>query len=184
MNPLPFGKYVNYLGQEDGVTRREFDNSNLGEYYMLDLSYCHRGKRLNVNMLYDIFGSYSNQTGEEVCTIMLNEVTASKSNTNYYNRVGFICLMMRGLMLEDWLSSQVKNPTCGDKMLVYVLCHVFVRHAMIHTKTCPWCTILAMGSEFNYAASCQTHLLDMGNHIFRVLRPKPTHQFHCNNQPC
>ena len=173
MNPLPFGKYVNYLGQEDGVTRCEFENSNLSEYYTLDLSFCHRGKRLNANMLYDIFGSYSNQTGEEVCTIMLNEVTASKSSTDYYNRAGFICLMMRGLTLEDWLSSQVKNLTRGDEMSVYVLCHVFVRHAMIHTNTRSWCTILATGSEFNYAASCQTHLLYMGHHIFRVLRPKP-----------
>ena len=173
MNPYPFGKYVNYLGLEDGMTRREFENSNLSDYYNLDLSHSHHRKRINNSMLYDIFGSYSNQDADTVRKIMIKEVTGDPSSLDYYGRAGFICLMMKGLTMEQWLEKQVSKNTRGDEMAVYILCHIFIRHCLIHTKNKSWCSILPSGTYINYATACQTQLLYMGNNIFGVLTPKP-----------
>ena len=173
MNPHPFSRYVNYLGAEDGMTWRDFEMSVLSEYYNLDMSYCHRGKRLYPGMLYEIYGSYSGQTGDVVRDLMLNKATCSQANKDYYDRAGFICLQMKGLTFDEWLEQQVRKSSKGDEMSVYILSHLFMRHTMIHTKNKAWCSILPTGGNVNYAAACQTHLLYMGNSIFGLLVPKP-----------
>ena len=173
LNPHPFRKYVNYLGKEDGMSHSDFESSSLSEYYELDLSMCHIGKRLNANMLYEIFGSYSGQDGKTVRMLMLDEVTKNPGNLGYYECAGFICLTMKNLTLEEWLEQQVKSTVRGDEMSVYVLSHLFMRHTMIHTKNRAWCSILPSGNRINYAMACQTHLLYLGNDIFGVLRLKP-----------
>ena len=94
--------------------------------------------------------------------MILNEITCSEANSNYYSRAGFICLMMKGLCLDDWLEQQIHKITQGDEFSIYVLCHSFMHHAMVHTKNKPWYTIQQMGGNFNYASACQTHLLYMG----------------------
>ena len=173
LNPHPYGRYINYLGPEDGMSRTEFETSNLSEYYSLDLSYCHRGKRLNASMLYEIFGGYSGQDSDTVRNLMLNEVTCSESNLDYYERAGFICLQMKNTNMDDWLQHQTKSSVRGDEISVYILCHLFMRHAMIHTRNKAWCSILPTGGNINYAMACDTHLLYMGNNIFGLMLPKP-----------
>ena len=124
-------------------------------------------------MLYDIFGTYSNQDGDLVRVLMLNELTCSEANNNYYGRAGFICLQMKGMSLGDWCEQQARKNTRGDEFSIYVLCHLFMRHAMIHSKSQPWYTIQQMGGGFNYTSACHTHLLYMGNQRYGILIPKP-----------
>ena len=125
INPHPCGRYINYLGQDDGMSRREFKANNLSEYYTLDLSHCHRGKRLNLSMLFEIFGGYSGQDGDTVRKLMLNEATCSRSNLDYCERAGFICLEMKNTNFNDWLQHQTKSTSRGDEISVYILCHLF-----------------------------------------------------------
>ena len=106
INLHPYGHYINYLGQDDGMTCKEFEESSLSEYYLLDLSYCHRGKCLNANMLYEIFGGYSGQDSDTVRKLMLNKATCSESNLDYYECAGFICLQMKNTNINDWLQQQ------------------------------------------------------------------------------
>ena len=174
INPHPYGCYINYLGIKDGMTCLEFEASSLSEYYMLDLSYCHRGKRLNPNMLYEIFGGYSGQDSSTVRRLMLNEAKCSKSNLVYYKRARFICLQMKNTTFNDCLQQQTQSTTRGDEISVYILCHLFMCHAMIHTKNKAWCSILPTGGNINYVMACNTHLLYMGNNIFGLMIPKPS----------
>ena len=155
------------------MSRREFEASSLSEYYTLDLSYCHHGKRLNSSMLYEIFGGYSGQDSDTVRKLMLNEATCSRSHLDYYERAGFICLQMKNTNFNDWLQHQAKSTARGDEISVYILCHLFMQHAMIHTRNKAWCSILPTGGNINYAMACDTHLLCMGNNIFGVMIPKP-----------
>ena len=183
INPHPYGRYINYLGQDDGMSRREFEASSLSEYYTLDLSYCHRGKRLNSSMLYEIFGGYSGQDSDTVRKLMLNEATCSRSHLDYYKRAGFICLQMKNTNFNDWLQHQAKSTARGDEISVYILCHLFMRHAMIHTRNKAWCSILPTGGNINYAMACDTHLLYMGNNIFGLMIPKPAPTSIVSNVP-
>ena len=66
LNPHAYSDYINYINNKDGITHKDFENSMLSEYYTLDLSHCYIGNRINVNMLYDIFGNYSQMTGDGV----------------------------------------------------------------------------------------------------------------------
>ena len=118
LNPIPFTKYVSYIGKEDGMSRREFEANLLSEYFTLDLSLGYINYKWNNNMLYDIFGSYSNQDGDVVRALMLNELTCSEVNNNYYGRAGFICLQMKGMSLDDWCGQQARRNTRGDEFSV------------------------------------------------------------------
>ena len=173
LNAIPFTKYVSYIGKDDGMSRREFEENLLSEYYMPDLSHGYTNYRWNNNMLYDIFGLYSNQDGDTMRKLMLNELTCSEGNNNYYGRGGFICHMMKGMSLHDWREQQARKSTRGDEFSVYVLCNLFMCHAMIHLKSHPWYTIQQMRGGFNYTSACQTHLLYMGNQRYGILIPKP-----------
>ena len=173
LNPIPFIKYVCYISKEDGVSHRKFEANLLSEYFMLDLSHGYVNYKWNNNMLYDIFGTYSNQDGDVVRALMLNDLTCSEVNNNYYGRAGFICLQMKGMSLDDWSKQQACRSTRGDEFSVYVLCHLFMHHAMIHSKSRPWYTIQQVVGGFNYTSACQTHLLYMGNQRYGILIPKP-----------
>ena len=135
LNPIPFTKYVSYIGKEDGMSHREFEANLLSEYFTLDLSHGYVNYKWNNNMLYDIFGTYSNQDGNVVRALMLNELTCSEANNNYYGRAGFICLQKKGMSLDNWCEQQACRSTRGDEFSVYVLCHLFMCHAMIHSKS-------------------------------------------------
>ena len=41
LNPHAYSDYINYISEDDGVTRKDFENSMLSEYYTLDLSQCY-----------------------------------------------------------------------------------------------------------------------------------------------
>ena len=66
LNPYAYTDYINYINKEHGVTRRDFENSALSEYYTLDLSQCYNGNHINADMLYDIFRNYSQTTCDGV----------------------------------------------------------------------------------------------------------------------
>ena len=180
LNPIPYGCYINYISEDDGVIRKEFENSILSEHYTLDLVYNHRNSRVNSSMLYDIFGEYSHQNADTVRLQMLNEVTTSTANYESYESTAFVSLRMKSLSMDEWLSRQQHKLTRGDEISVYIFSKLYNCHTMVHTKSKPWCTILPTGPAVNYAAACQTHLLYMGKYVFGLLRPKPLPQQHLN----
>ena len=173
LNPIPYGRYVNYISKEDAVTRKDFENSVLTEYYNLDLELCYTGKRIDASMLYSILGRYSNQPADAVLLSMFNEVTRTKANIDFYESTGFVCLRMKELSLDEWLQQQFHKTIHGDELAAFVLSKLYNHHTMIHTAKKPWCTNMPTGPNYNYAAACHTHLLFMGNNMFGILLPKP-----------
>ena len=110
-------------------------------------------------MLYAIFGGYSGQDSDTVRKLMFNEATCSESNLDYYERAGFICLQMKNTNFNDWLQHQAKSSSRGDEISVYILCHLFMCHTMIHTWNKAWCSILPMGREkLRYLRYCARHV--------------------------
>ena len=174
LNPVPYGQYINYISEKEGITVREFKDSILSEHYTLDLQYnYHANGHQNKSALYMMFGLYSNDNADNVRLNLLNEVTQSVNNFEFYESTGFVCLRMKELSLDEWLSKQQHKTTKGDEITVYILSRLYNQHAMIHTKKKLWFTIVPTGPNFNYAAVCQTHLLYMGNHVYGLLLPKP-----------
>ena len=174
LNPVPYGRYINYISEEEGITVREFEDSILSKQYTLDLQYNYHGNgHQNKSALYTIFGLYSDDNADTVQLNLLNEVTHCVNNFKFYESTGFVCLHMKKLSLDEWLSKQQHKTTKGDQITVYILSRLYNQHTMIHTKKKPWFTILPTGLNFNYAAACQTHLLYMGNHVYGLLLPKP-----------
>ena len=128
-----------------------------------------------MNMLYNIFGNYSQMTGDGVQLLLLREVGSSLQSFEQYECAVYICLKMKEISLEYWLTRQTHHMICGDEIAVYVLSKLYNRHTMIHTAKKTWCTILPVGCNVNYAAACHT-LLFMGNHMYGELHPKPLPQ--------
>ena len=106
LNSHAYSDYINYVSKNDGVTHKDFKDSMLSEYDMLDLSQCYNGNRINANMLYDIFGNYSQMTGDGVRLRLLQEVGGSVENFEQYECAAYICLHMKETSLEDWLKCQ------------------------------------------------------------------------------
>ena len=127
-------------------------------------------------MLYDIFGNHSQMTAGGVRLQLLQEVGGSLENFKQYEQAAYICLRMKEISLEDWLTKQTQCMVRRDEISEYVLSKLYNRHTMIHTARKTWCRILPVRGNVNYAAACHMHLLFMGNHMYGELRPKPLPQ--------
>ena len=93
LNPLPYGRYINYISEEEGFSCQEFKDSILSEHYTLDLQHNYHGNgRPNMSVLYKMFGIYYNDTAETVRLSMLTEVTQSVGRFKFYESTGFVCL--------------------------------------------------------------------------------------------
>ena len=56
LNLIPYGRYINYISEEEGITLKEFEESILSKQYTLDLQYnYHSNGRQNLSALYTIF---------------------------------------------------------------------------------------------------------------------------------
>ena len=83
-----------------------FKDTELAKQYCLNTSTCVSGygkhRRINVNNLYDIFGSYSLHSGVAVKANALAEID---QNPECYQKASHIIFVMKGTTFKKWLES-------------------------------------------------------------------------------
>ena len=153
-----------------------FEDTELVKQYHLDTSTCVSGQgkhhRINLNNLYDIFGSYSL---DDAATVKSNALAEIDQNPECYQKAGHIIFMMKGTTFKKWLESMHHPHTHPDELILYVLCVLYHRHCVVYTKWQPWHTINPeSGLTFNMVEEmCETKLLYIGENLFGVLHRLP-----------
>ena len=153
-----------------------FEDTELAKQYRLDTSTCISGHgkhhRINVNNLYDIFGSYSL---DDAATVKSNSLAEIDQNPECYQKAGHIIFVMKGTTFKKWLESMRQPCTRPNDLLLYVLCVLYHHHCVIYTKWQPWHTMNPdSGLTFNMVEEmCETKLLYFGENLFGVLHRLP-----------
>ena len=167
---------VKYLEEKVSVDTVDFDSMTLSQQYHLDTSTCvsGRGKRckINVNNLYDIFGSYSLDPAN---VVKANAIAEIEANPVCYAKAGHVMLVMKGTTFKKWLESMKRPRTRPDELMLYVLCVLYQQDCVVYTKWQLWHTVNPkVGHTFNMIEEmCEMKLLYIGENLFGVLRCLP-----------
>ena len=118
-----------------------------------------KGKRLhNPNGLFDLFGEYSGQTGDEVCDLMIGWIY-----DNYWDVKGWTRMAMqhKNIDIEEWLEDMHKTTTHGDDIALYILSRMFNKHVFVHNSKYGWCTMpyRTEDSHQDIVAKCDLELV-------------------------
>ena len=127
---------------------------------------------INANHLYEYFRAFSDHTGSEVREILGNLIDV---NEKFYQSVGFVVLDMNGTSYETWMESVGDETAYVDELVLYSLCKLYNRHAMVYCNGQNWSTIDPINpvdaAELHEACSIQLVYLSPG--IFGELKRRP-----------
>ena len=167
---------IKYLEKKVSVDTVDFDSMALSQQYHLDtstwVSACGKRCKINVNNIYDIFGSYSLDPANIVKANVIAEI---ESNPVCYSKAGRIMLVMKGTTFKKWLESMKRPRTWPDELMLYALCVLYRHNCVVYVKWQPWHTVQPKaGQTFNMIEEmCETKLLYLGENLFGVLRCLP-----------
>ena len=132
----------------------------------------YKNRGINANHLYEYFGAFSDHTGSEVREIISNLIDV---NEKFYWSVGFVVLDMHGTSYETWMESVGDKTAYADELVLYSLCKLYDRHAMVYCNGRNWSTIDPINpmdaAELHEACSIQLVYLSPG--IFGELKCRP-----------
>ena len=110
---IAYKKCLCNLNDEDVISIEEFDNSELASRYWLDTKHCIAGRKqnkINIQNLYEIFGSYTGHTSDEVRKMVIKEVN---DNMKWYRSRANVPLSMKFVTIEKWLEAQKRRTVPG-----------------------------------------------------------------------
>ena len=74
VSPMPYKILVSNIKEEDALTPENFKTSRWANYFTVDTSRMVTNGRANPNHVYDLFGSYSGNSGSEVRVKLLQHI--------------------------------------------------------------------------------------------------------------
>ena len=169
VTPYKFSDYINYIIPCNAMSIQEFNQSYLSKYYVLDTTFCFDHRNVNEDMLFELFGSFSNDDTITVCANMITEV---KSYQEWYEQAASILNIMKSSSIESWLNVMKYEGIKGDEISLHALARIYQRHIMVHTKSKPWTTVKLDSkiSEEKLHEICDVHLLYLGNDVYCLLK--------------
>ena len=95
-------------------------------------------KQFNPAGLFELFGSFSDQTAEDVHDCLMGWIY-----DNYNNLKGWLkmAVLHKKIDLNDWIEQMQLNTTYGDDIALYLLCRMYNKHAYVHTAKYGWSTL-------------------------------------------
>ena len=171
-NMHPYREYCAYLSDRDAVSLEVFKNSQLSKNYWLDVRRCFINDTVNANHVLELFCEYSETDPFSLRKKVLKMVT---EESKFWEHVGSVVLHMKWLTLSEWVTAMEKDTTCCDELMLYVLCRLHCRHAIVYTLNKSWATLHTDGpvdSETLFEA-CDLHLVYLGDYMYGELRPIP-----------
>ena len=120
------------------------------------------------NAMFELFGEFSNQSRPEVRDTMIGW---SYDNFQMLERVFSVALSQRNTILHAWLNIMADEHTPGDELTLYVLAHMYHRHAYVFTQMFWWTTLLytVPVTEKELLAQCDVVLVYMRGGVFGKL---------------
>ena len=175
--PRPYKSIISYMSKGDALSPGEFDKTHLSKSHWLDVSKnkcVGKGKKLDPNCLFNIFGDLLDCDARSVREQAMAEVT---NNFNYYTLAATVVLSMRKQSLTDWLTVMRRYDTPGDEIVLYAMSRMARIHSIVYSKTATWCTVAVaqpiLPSDLH--KTCTVKLMFLGNRGFGELVQKPSY---------
>ena len=109
----------NYLSASDAITVEEFELTEYGTAYSLDVSNINWGNASNDSHVFNIFCEFSAyQNSFKTRLDMLNFVAA---NNQHYKWDCHVSFSMHEIYLDTWLKKMAYWGTKGDELAIYAL---------------------------------------------------------------
>ena len=116
------------LTTDDFMPIRTFQRSQLGKVYDINRAGCRPSGIINNSHLFELFGQYSDEDAESVRSDTMERI---ESGERIYSTVGIVFFARREWTYEEWALTACSSFYYGDELLLYALCRIFHRHAMI-----------------------------------------------------
>ena len=171
LQTFPFRGMVSFIRKSSNVTRKEFNNSEKSKEYWLDTRNCKRGKKMNKQCVFEMFGTFSNENATDVRAGML---AVMRLDVNYYKKVGHIILGFKNINLDQWMQSMALPNVAADELAIFALSKMYRKHTLIYNKARLWSTLdppYPM-SEKELHDNCQIHLVYVGKDSYGILQRK------------
>ena len=132
---------------------------------------CIQNGEINNQHLFATFGLFSDEDAESVCSDIIECIETGK---NVCEQVGEEFFSCREWNITEWALATCSQFYYGNKLLLYVLCRVFHRHAVVICKERYWCTFEPDESMDIYVVldCCDLHFVYLRPGIFAQLRLK------------
>ena len=160
------------IKEEDALTPDNFKTSRWANYFTVDTSWVVTNGRANPNHVYDLFGSFSGNSGSEVRVKLLQHII---DELPFYEVRSLLCLQAHSINFETWVETVNKNHCYCDELALIGLCHLYRRHCVVLTANRMWSTIqtdrpMKLLEVLNV---CSVRLIYLGSLRFGVLTWKP-----------
>ena len=119
------------MTRKDVTTLKEIHGVPKGSVLWVDVKrFVKSNKQFNPARLFELFGSFSDQTAEDVHDYLMGWIY-----DNYNNMKGWlkISVLHEKIKLNDWIEQMRLNTTHGDDIALYLLCRMYNKHAYVHT---------------------------------------------------
>ena len=169
ISEYPYRKHVSYIASRDAMTDELFMSREISRTYWIDRRNSYKAHCRHSNFIFDLFGSFSSETGSEVRQDILNRIMMENE---LYDSVGHIVLAMRGCDLETRCEEMSDENQFPDELLIYALSRTYNRHTLVMCKHRYWSTVESKEvlSEMELFEACQVHLIYLGNGVFGELK--------------
>ena len=167
-----FSDYINYIVPQDGLSLYEFQQSPISSEYYMDTKYSFDEDGVKDDMLFELFGNFSN---DDTITVRANMISEVKSYQEWYECASFIRNIMKSTLIESWLNIMKYKEIKGDEISLHAQARIYQCHVVVYIKTRPW-TMVKLDdkvTESRLTDICDVHLLYMGKDIFIELKRKP-----------
>ena len=168
ISPYEYSDYINYIIPRDCMMLNNFQKSDLSKDYWVDTKICYDRDVVQEDMLFELFGRFSN---DDTLTVRANMLVEVKQYRDWYESAAYIMNIMKSTDMDTWLNIMKYEGIKGDEISLHALARIYQRHVIIHTKSRPWMTIKLNETitESRLSEVCNIHLLYMGNHVYAEL---------------
>ena len=81
ISPIAYSDYINYIMPRDGMSLSDFQRSKLSKDYWVDMRCCFDQGVINEDMLFELFGRFSQ---DDTITVRANMIGEVKSYKEWY----------------------------------------------------------------------------------------------------
>ena len=124
---------------KDVTTLKEIHGVLKGTGLWVDVKrFVKSNKQFNPAGLFELFGSFSDQTVEDVHDCLMGWIYDNYNNVKNWLKMA---VLKKKIDLNDWIEQMRLNTMHGDDIALYLLCHMYNKHAYVHTAKYGWSTL-------------------------------------------
>ena len=127
------------MTHKDVTTLKEIHGVLKGTGLWVDVKrFLKSNKQFNPAGLFDLFGSFSDQTVEDVHDCFMGWIYDNYNNMKNWLKMA---VLHKKIDLNDWIEQMRLNTMHGDDIALYLLCRMYNKHAYVHTAKYGWSTL-------------------------------------------